>query len=226
MNNYVYWVHLPNQKIKLDGYIGVTNNVKRRWKEHILKKHCVHFGNAITKYQDDLVWEIIFIGPKEGCYQLEEYFRPTPGIGWNIAQGGNCSNNVNRKLSDETKDKLSKSRKGKPSWCKGKTGIFSKEALHKIGTASKNRTQGKDNPMYGKTHSLEAKQKMSIARKGKPGKTGAANSNAKRVLCITTNTYYSTVTEAANILQVSVQALSMHLRQKTKTCCGKVFCFA
>lgn len=224
MNGYTYWVHLPEHTIH-QGYVGVTNNYERRWQEHIDKKHCRHFSHAIEKYSTLLIWEVIFEGPIEGCYQLEEYFRPTPGIGWNIAQGGNGGNNLNRKLSEETKAKLSKARTGKTPWNKGKTNIYSAQTLEKIGAATKIRTQGANNPMHGKSHSKEARDKMSKSRKGKPGKSGKDNSMAKAIYCITDNLHFNTITEASIYYGCSITAISLHLKHKTKTCCKKTFTY-
>lgn len=111
---HLYWVHLPNQNIKTEGYIGISIEPIRRWKNYKKRStNCTHFKNAIEKYSDTLVWEIIFSGSEEGASQLEEYFRPTPGIGWNIAQGGRKSTMLNRTHSEETRTKMSKAGKGR-----------------------------------------------------------------------------------------------------------------
>ena len=57
-------------------------------------------------------------------------------------------------FSEEHRRKLSKARKGKPAWCKGKH--LSKEHKHKLSLAHK-----------GNYPSIETKQKMSLAQKGR-----------------------------------------------------------
>lgn len=59
------------------------------------------------------------------------------------------------------------SRKGIPSWNSGKTyeELYSPEQIAEI--KSKQSMKGEENPMYGKKHSLSAKEKMSKAGKGK-----------------------------------------------------------
>lgn len=69
--------------------------------------------------------------------------------------------------SEETKRKMSESKKGKPSWNKGKLGWnkgkhHSEETKRKISESIKGKNKGKH-------HSEEAKRKISESRKGKPG---------------------------------------------------------
>lgn len=105
---YVYWVHLPNSNIKTDGYVGITKNIDKRWYEHKSTNKCKIFKNAINKYKDKLIWEVIYKGTIEACNQLEQYFRPTPTIGWNIRAGGGNSGS----LSENTKNLISKAKIG------------------------------------------------------------------------------------------------------------------
>ena len=72
------------------------------------------------------------------------------------AKKGKPSNWKGKVASLETVNKLQKSHKGQIPWNKGKTGVYSKESLIKIGEKSK-----------GRIPSIEAKDKMSKAKKGK-----------------------------------------------------------
>lgn len=106
----VYWVYLPGAKIKTDGYVGISSNVKQRWRKHkTAASGSIHFRNAIMKYEKELIWEVIFTGTEEGCLQLEEYFRPTEHIGWNMKLGGKYA-----KLPYESIQKMRKALTGKP----------------------------------------------------------------------------------------------------------------
>jgi group I intron endonuclease len=58
-------------------------------------------------------------------------------------------------LSEETKRRISESKKGNVPWNKGKTGMYSQETLNKLSASSTNRK-----------HSIETRQKMSEAHKG------------------------------------------------------------
>ncbi|PNX47333.1 MAG: hypothetical protein BV457_05875 [Thermoplasmata archaeon M9B1D] len=146
---YVYWVHLPDHHIKTDGYVGISIEPAQRWKNHKKQStNCSHFKNAIDKYKDQLIWEIIYEGPEEGASQIEEYFRPEPGIGWNINQGGRIATMLNRKHSEKTKQKMSKAGKGRKK---------SEEHKAKIGKANKGKAgfPGASNPRARKVQCIE-----------------------------------------------------------------------
>lgn len=150
---FVYWIHLPEHtNIKTQGYVGVATDYRMRWAQH---KHAAtssksknpHLSNAINKHQSNLVYEVIFNGPMEGCYHIEEYFRPTNDIGWNIRPGGlvvPISENMKLKMSISAKARVARNdnpnlRKGIPEGC-----------IH---------------PMKNKIHSDESKHKMSLSNK-------------------------------------------------------------
>lgn len=113
---HVYWIHLPNHtNPKLEGYIGIASNLQKRWHVHkhnakYGKSDTPHLSNAITLHGDSLIWESIFEGPYEGCIQLEEYFRPTHHIGWNISIGGIKPPMTGRTHTIATKVKMCKPR--------------------------------------------------------------------------------------------------------------------
>ncbi|CAM0040795.1 homing endonuclease [Vibrio phage D148] len=95
------------------GYIGITNNIDRRWSEHKSgRSKCMHLNNAVAKY-DDIVYTTIEEGHREYIETREFTLRPEPGIGWNIAVGGRKSNTLGRPLSDDTKRKIGDSKRGR-----------------------------------------------------------------------------------------------------------------
>jgi predicted GIY-YIG superfamily endonuclease len=108
---FVYWIRKPEHTDKYtQGYVGVTNNPERRWKEHTqqarLNTHCnSYLENVICKYQENLVYEIIYLGEKIACYKLEKTLRPAPSIGWNLMSGGIMGKMTEEKriLTDEQK---------------------------------------------------------------------------------------------------------------------------
>lgn len=103
----VYWIHLPNHKDFLqEGYIGISSNPSRRWKEHSRDARGGyhpnnHLGNAILKYKDDLIYDVIFAGTIDQCYEYEKELRPTASIGWNLMGGGKIG-----KLTEEALQRL------------------------------------------------------------------------------------------------------------------------
>lgn len=85
---YVYHIGLPGFSLD-QGYVGVTNNPRRRWLEHKTARSCKHLAKAVEKYGDKLVWKILdsFKCSKD-AYWLEYTLRPFPNMGWNICSGG------------------------------------------------------------------------------------------------------------------------------------------
>lgn len=90
MNNYiVYWYKTKEQTNPYtEGYIGITNNIERRDKEHRRNSRFSHFTNAMKLY-DDIHYEILAdnISIKEAS-DMEYHYRPDANIGWNSAPGG------------------------------------------------------------------------------------------------------------------------------------------
>lgn len=109
-NCYVYWIHLQEHTWN-EGYIGVSIDPIRRLTEHVngLKGRTKRVTDEIRKNGDKILCDIIYVGTEESCYDLENFLRPTPNIGWNKASGGR------RNMSNG----LRGIKKSKPVWNKG-----------------------------------------------------------------------------------------------------------
>lgn len=116
MNNYVVYKHIsPSEKV----YIGITKqNPKNRWKTGSGYGTRNRMARAIKKYGwDNFKHEILFenLTKEEACQKeielIAEYKSNNPEFGYNITNGGEGYNGV--KHTQETKDKISKSKKGK-----------------------------------------------------------------------------------------------------------------
>lgn len=85
----VYWYKRPIQTNPYtEGYIGITNNMKRRDLEHRRNKTISHFTNALKLY-NDISYQILHTNiTKEEALELEYSYRPDTNIGWNSAIGG------------------------------------------------------------------------------------------------------------------------------------------
>jgi hypothetical protein len=99
------------------GYVGVSNNVKKRWYDHNLKAQNTHLHNAVNKYGwDNLVKEVMLIADNAYCLDIETKLRPTDRLGWNIVKGGGMPPSALGKkfgpMSEETKEKVSAAKKG------------------------------------------------------------------------------------------------------------------
>lgn len=94
------------------GYIGISKDVKKRWKGHRSKTNA-HLQRALKAY-DDIVWNVISEGSKEEILRMEVWLRPDKDIGWNIAAGGGLPPNLKgHKWSEETQAKRTTSLKGR-----------------------------------------------------------------------------------------------------------------
>jgi len=137
----------------------------------------------LCKIEDDDIDQL-----KDRLNELEMYYikkYDTFNNGYNSTEGG-----YNGKLSEETKQKISDSLKGRPmseltyqKLCL--TGYaHTEESKKKISDKAKERYQDLANhPMYGKHHTEESKQKISESRKGKC--KGSENGKSKAILCYT-----------------------------------------
>jgi hypothetical protein len=159
----IYWIHNESETdIETQGYVGITKDLKRRIREHSSK----------LNFLEDRTVDIFLIGEKEYCKGIEYQLRPKKYIGLNIASGGGMppdatgikrsektkllmsQNNVGmkgKKHTDETKRKMSESRKG--------FGMpHTEETKKKLSEIAKQR---KFQPMTGRKHSEKTRQLMS-----------------------------------------------------------------
>ena len=171
----VYKITSPSGQI----YIGESSDIKRRWKDykHSKGKGQPKLKNSFQKYNvNQHIFEIIEECLFEDLKCRERYWQDF----YDVLNGGlNCSltecGELKKETSEETLQKLSNSLKGR---------IFSEEHKNKISQSLKGENngmygkkgilnpmfgkglKGEDNPWFGKTHTEETKNKMSIAKKG------------------------------------------------------------
>ena len=164
-------------------YIGLSSNIKQRWRCHKIDLNGNRHDNqylqnawnkyGIEKFKFEIIeeCEITSLSKKEGHYILK-YETCNKEKGYNMNYGGEFklhTEEVKQKisekhkgkiLSDITKEKLSKANKGKkldkchPWVSQDRSGINNiMYGVHRYGT---------DSPHYGKTHTDESKNNMSI----------------------------------------------------------------
>lgn len=93
----MYCIYMHKNLINNKIYIGMTNDVKRRWRNGGIEYHsCVRFYQAIKKYGFDSFAHIILKDnlTKDQAYKLEKhciklYRSNDKEIGYNISEGGN-----------------------------------------------------------------------------------------------------------------------------------------
>lgn len=152
----VYWVHLPEHTdITNQGYIGVSNNPRRRFLEHknqSPKKKDInpYFNRELKKHSERIILTIIFQGTKDSCYSLEEELRPINNIGWNANRGGIIPpSKLGWKPSQETLIKRSANLKG-----------IERHTVWKENLS--NSKKGSKNGMYGKKNPCSDERKLAI----------------------------------------------------------------
>lgn len=144
-------------------YIGQSINMYMRWKDHVNSlnrndSRCTLLQRAWNKYgEENFSFDILEVCTEDMLDEIEvkyiELYDSCNGNkGYNIESGGN----INKHLSEETKQKIREAHLGKP---------LSDKTRRKM---SESRI-GEKNGMYGRSHSEESKRKMSEAKIGKPG---------------------------------------------------------
>ena len=161
--NYAVYMHItPNNK----KYIGITcQKLNQRFQNGLGYRKCPYFMSAIKKYGwDNIKHKTLFENlskedaEKKEIELISQYKSNDRRYGYNIANGGNCKGTV----SEETKDKIRKSKIGKTP---------SLESRIKMSISQKNiSAQGRKNKSIshlGKKHSVETKIKIGKAHKNK-----------------------------------------------------------
>lgn len=217
MNNYCVYKHIfPNNKV----YIGITSQKpERRWNNGRGYRKSTRIYNAIQKYKwENVKHEIIYynLSPEEAEQKEIELIKKHKSyddkFGYNLEQGGN----LNKKISLETRKKLSEKTKGKNNPMYGKSARKGqhwskehKEMLSKIMNSPQvhkklsNASKGKNNAMYGvrlPEYILEKKR--------------------KKTLCIETNIIYNSLTEASQKTGINISCISDCCRCNQKTAGG------
>lgn len=162
-------------------YIGSTVNSISRWKGHIKslreqKHHSKHLQCAWNKYSEEsFVFEIIEeVLDKSNLIEREQYYLDiyesyNRNKGYNICpKAGFNTRGASFYKTKEWRDKQrkahlgkNKSQKTRQKMSESRKGIkFSQEHKTNLSNALKDKLKGKGNPMYGKKHSNETKQKM------------------------------------------------------------------
>lgn len=153
------WTNKVNGK----SYIGQTVSESGRRRGHLTSKYKTPFHCALKKYGvENFDYTVLEYVNESKLSEREIYwikYYDTYNTGYNLTEGGEGTRGFHYKMSEETKRKLSESKKRNPHipWNKGKHGVYSEETLRKIGTVNR---EGR--------MTEEARKKISEAIKGRP----------------------------------------------------------
>jgi group I intron endonuclease len=180
-------IYKAENKINGKAYIGQTSlSLEKRVKSHIAdsnRKNCSrannHFQSAIRKHGiASFDWIVLFeCFSKEEMNEMEKFFianyKATHEL-YNMTDGGDIPpNQKGKRLSEETRLKISKSLKGNTN---GIGVVFSKERRNKISE----RFKGRVSPNKGKIASEETRKKLSKSHMGNKSRTGMCASQEEK----------------------------------------------
>ena len=171
------YVYKITNTVNNKAYIGISIHEpeKGRIKDHLSGRGNRVIANAVKKYgKDAFTYEILeanvfdeFLPDLEVAYIAN--FNTVAPHGYNLTYGGSHSI-----PSENTRRKMSKSRKGEKNSFYGKR--HSEETLRKLSDAKK----GENNPNFNRTFSEEHRRKLSRTLKGNRNSAGSTRSEEHR----------------------------------------------
>jgi group I intron endonuclease len=190
-------------------YIGQTTQlIKARFRDHCNLRKSIEKSAircAIKKYgkENFIITEIDNSINKEDLDKKEIFwincYNSLCPNGYNLSLGGNGGG----KMSSLTKEKISKIQTGKKS-----TAIWTNESRQR----QSYNMLGDKNHRFGKYHSFETKQRMSLSHKGIP-----TPATCRPVICIETNKKYNSCREASKDIGICERQLFRLLKTKKKS---------
>ena len=215
------WVNIENQKWYIGSHFGFLD-------DGYISSGKV-FQSAYNKHKNKMMRQILYVGPE--YRKAEEFFllyldaaRDRQSYNMkNTAIGGDVShcftiesrqkisaaskNRVRKPISEETKNKISKTLTGRK---------LSKERCENISK----KFLGKDNPFFGKSHTKETKDKISAANKGKchNGYDFMKSLHVKarkKVYSIKLGIYFDSMVECAEYFNLAPSTISNMIANRT-----------
>ena len=156
--------NLTNNKF----YIGSTNNLYKRFIQHkaLLEKgvhHSVYLQRAFDKYgTSQFIMEVLLLCKQEYLlyYEQQLIYELEPDYNMNK----HATSNRGYKWSEQSRQKASKAQLGNQNALGHK---LSEESKQLISASRKGKRIGEQNGFYGKTHTEEAKQRIRDAQTGR-----------------------------------------------------------
>lgn len=191
-------------------YIGQSWNIENRWKQHKKRSQKSYLSNALKKYGiESFSFEVIitikdtpftqkYLDKFEEIY-IRKYNSLNEEYGYNIREAGSRG-----KLSEVSKKKLSLKAKGR---------VMPEEIKKKISL----KNSGINNPFYGKEHSIETKNKMSLNH---VDVCGSKNPSAKKIFCAETNEIFDYASLACEKYKLDLSSVIKCCKNKRKTVGG------
>lgn len=156
--------NLTNNKF----YIGSTNNLYKRFIQHktLLEKgihHSLYLQRAFNKYgTSQFIMEILLLCKQEYLLYYEQLLIYELEPDYNMNK--QATSNRGYKWSEQSRQKASKSQLGNQNALGHK---LSEESKQLISASRKGKCVGEQNGFYGKTHTEKVRQKIREAQKGR-----------------------------------------------------------
>lgn len=183
----VYKITSPSGRV----YVGESVNIDKRLKEYLKLRNCesqtILYKSFLKHGVENHIFEIIEECCKEDLKCKERYWQDF----YDVLNGGlNClltkCGEKKQTSSDHTKAKISKA------------------------------NSGANNYFYGKKHTKESSEKMSLTRKSSGMYVGGKNPKAKLVLDICMGIYYDSLIEASHTIHIKYGVLRAMLNPNKK----------
>ena len=170
-------IYTVRNKTNGNRYVGSAVNIKRRWSQHksALRKGTHengHLQRAWNKYgKSAFEFEVFLYCAPEMCVPFEQMAMDTLAPEYNIAPVAGSQLGATRKMSDETKNRISAALKGSKKSAEARSNMSAAQKGRKKGPMS---TEHKTNISAGMlglkrgSMSAEHKANISAAKKGKP----------------------------------------------------------
>ena len=197
-------------------YIGQSIKIDKRFKGYKTLKTSANsqvklYRSFIKHGVENHTFEIIEECKIEDLNCRERYWQDF----YDVLNGGlNCkltkSVDKSGKLSDETKEKISKANSGENH------PMYGKKASKRSIELRVEKISGENHPMYGKKVSKERREKTSETCKKRLINVGGKNGNSKLVICLETGIFYDSLRDASEALNIKMSFLKRVLNKNNK----------
>ena len=204
-------------------YIGQSIDIYHRWEHHRSelnngKHHNDYLQKAWNKYGENNFEFVILelcdydVLDKKESFYINYYDTTNRDNGYNLKSGGQNGGTV---FSDETRLKMKTSLKqyyeNHPD---RRERLREQTVLYWSNPENRKRCCGENNGMYGRTHSVEARQKISNSQRGRI----SPRRDKHNVRCIELNRIYIDAVSAAKDMGLSSSGILKVCRNERKTC--------